>query len=157
MLHRVSWVRRLAAALLLPLLTVPSTGCLITVGGVVTRDALGTRDAESVGTPVSHHTPLKAHLHDGSTIIFLTGATVTSDRIVASGEAGFVYAPGDTVPNSRAQSIARDQVAAATVYERDLDEAQSALPTALVTGTVTVLVLILYVGYWLSEHPIGGN
>ncbi|HEY9225568.1 MAG TPA: hypothetical protein VIP11_02895 [Gemmatimonadaceae bacterium] len=77
-----NWIRMRKLVLLIPIGAVLLGGCINTFW-------------HTVPTPVEHasytgrfdiHTPVKAHLADGSTVVFRFGATVDNTTLTGSGE-----------------------------------------------------------------------
>ena len=93
-----------------------------------------------VDTPTVVHTPLKAHLADGSTVVFRYGATVSRQRISGSGEA-YALLGATAVPRS---DVPVDSVVGLETFEGKILQAQSvAVSTAAtIVGAAASVVLL---------------
>lgn len=108
---------------------------LLTAGACVFR-SVAVRDVPTAGlqAPVAIGTPVKAHLLDGSTVIFRNGATVRPDSVVGAGERWTVAAaPPTSVPG-----VVLDSVAAMEAFDPKVNVPATLLGSAvgLAVGTV---------------------
>jgi len=83
-----------------------------------------------MGAPVRVLTPVKAHLHDGSTILYRTGLTVTQDSLLGNGML-YGVALRDSTPVS---SVSRRRVAALSRFQDHYDGGTSFVVSALATA-----------------------
>ncbi len=115
-------VRRVA----LPLLLVASA-CIHVFQSVTTR-SLDPR------TPVTVATPVKAHLVDGSTVVFQDGVTVSGDTVRGSGRR-YGLTLRDAAPVT---TILLDSIVGMEVFEQTTNTASSLVVSVLATGLTGV-------------------
>jgi hypothetical protein len=105
-------------------LAAAASGCIISRGVAVERLARSGADSATVKSPV------KAHLSDGSIVVFAKGATVA--RNVVSGE-GEQYS-ATLHPIGRMDSIPLDRVVGMETYRTEYDGAKTAIYSTLATA-----------------------
>jgi hypothetical protein len=130
----VSLVRALRRVAL-PLLLLLVSGCLIfQVGSVSTDDIEDPRAAQQIGSPV------KAHLLDGSTVVYRRGVTVAGDTLYGQ---GVRYDLG-LASLGRVGPVPVDSVGAMEAFRDDFNVPASAILTAGAAGVAVVGSLALF-------------
>jgi hypothetical protein len=129
-------VRKSVLALLL------ITAAIATAGGCVNVFWKTEVRPLPVATTQQHHvqSPLKVHMHDGSTVVFRRGAVVRSDSILGAGEHFALLADTGIV----VAGVRSDSVAAVEVFEGKVLSTPTALTTvaATVVGGVATVALL---------------
>jgi len=124
--------RRLSRAFLAPLVLVFAVNCT-----VVHRVNIS---PVPPGVPATIATPVRAHLTDGSTVIFAEGVSMTADAIEGRGTRYDLW----RTTGVRVQRVERAEVLGMETFREQVDGGASFLLSALGVGVVVgVLALIL--------------
>jgi len=127
-----SRLRMLSWALLVAVLLLPLGGCAFTRDKVV----LITADTPRTGKRREVTTPVKAHLKDGSVVLFPQGLTVDEGVLRGAGEQYDLARTKRTL----VYTVPIDQIAAVEAYEREVRPVESAVGTALAAPVAVVTV-----------------
>jgi hypothetical protein len=135
-----------SSALLVAVLLLQFGGCAFTRDKVV----LITADTPRSGKPLEVTTPVKAHLKDGSVVLFPQGVTV---------EEGLLRGAGEQYDLARTQrtlvyTVPIDQIAAVEAYEREVRPVESAVGTALAAPVAVVTVGLSALLVFILLYPM---
>jgi hypothetical protein len=121
--------RSFAAALFASALLLPLCACVFTRDSVV----LVTADTPRSGKRRAITAPVKAHLRNGSVVLFPQGLTIDEGALLGAGEEYDLARTQRTLVHT----VPSDQVAAIEAYEREVR------PVPTTTGTLVALFFIL--------------
>ena len=110
--------------------------CLFQVSCVVTRLEIAAVEYEETDAPITVQSPVKAHLEDGSTVVYSKGVTI-EDGIVKG--QGFKY--DITLDHGeRVTEVDLDDVAAMESYQTPMDIDATIVGSAAVTAVATAVL-----------------
>ena len=115
------------------LLIVTTTSCVFRFRNVDVREL-------DLKKPVEVRTPVKAHLKDGSTIVYPSGVTVTASDVQGNGTR-YVFAGSAT---TAVTTVPLDQVAAMEAYREVLNDGKSFAVSLLATAVGAVGSVVLF-------------
>lgn len=128
-------------ARLVPILaaTALSAGCINTFWRTEARAIARPGAADTSYADV--RTPVKAHLVDGSTVMFRSGARITHERIIGSGE---TYALLDSVPRGIRAEVPLDSVVGLETFEGKVLAGQSTIVSLAATAVGAAATIALF-------------
>src|SRR5213596_298903 len=100
-------------------------------------------------TPVVVTTPVKAHLADGSTVVFAAGVTVDSTQVRGDGNR-YSLSLRDS---AAVTSIPLDSIVGMEAFEQSVNSASSFVVSVLATGGLTLGVAALAVPFSAPARP----